>query len=156
MAAMISTMSGLLGTEGLTASGVLWPAAVLVGVFLGSIAVVAVLLVRLPATYFLDNHPRGGWRDRRPVLRWAARVVKNLVGAVLVGVGVLMLVTPGQGALTILIGVMLLDFPGKRQLERKLIGRPAVLRTINRLRARFGKPPVVLGQPEIDRRPHAP
>ncbi len=141
---MIPPLHGLLGIDGTTASGVAWTVAILVGLFVGSLAVVAVLLVQLPASYFLDSHPRGGWRDQHPILRWAALVVKNLVGAVLVGVGILMLLTPGQGALTILIGVMLMDFPGKRRLVRKLVGRPPVLRAINRLRARFGKPPVVL------------
>ncbi len=51
---------------------------------------------------------------------------------------------PGQGLLTILLGVMLLDFPGKRRLEFKIISRPKVFRAINRLRARFDKPPLVL------------
>jgi hypothetical protein len=41
---------------------------------------------------------------------------------------------------------MLLNFPGKRALERKLVGRPRVLRAINGLRARFGKPGLVLDQ----------
>jgi hypothetical protein len=31
---------------------------------------------------------------------------------------------PGQGILTVLIGVMLLEFPGKRRLERAIVGRP--------------------------------
>ena len=47
---------------------------------------------------------------------------------------------PGQGLLTILIGLMLLDLPGKRRLERKIVGRPRILRTINRLRKRFRSP----------------
>jgi hypothetical protein len=141
---MTPPLHGLLGIERLTAGGVAWTIAIAVVVFLGSIAVVAVLLVQLPATYFLDSHPREGWRVQHPILRWAGLAVKNLVGAALVGVGILMLVAPGQGVLTILIGVMLLDFPGKRRLERKLVGRPKVLRAINGLRARFGKPPVVL------------
>jgi len=51
---------------------------------------------------------------------------------------------PGQGILTILIGVMLLNFPGKRRLERWLVSRPRVLPVINGLRARFGKPPLLL------------
>ncbi len=152
---LVLTRYRFLGIEWLTDNGVAWMATLFVAVFVGSIAVVAVLLVRLPADYFLDNEPLGRWGDRHPVIRWAALAVKNLAGAVLVGVGILMLVTPGQGALTILIGVMLLDFPGRRRLERKLVGRPAVLRAINRLRARFGKPPVVLDQTGTDQRPHA-
>ena len=47
---------------------------------------------------------------------------------------------------TILIGLMLIDLPGKRRLERKLVGRPRILRAINRLRKRFGSPPLVLGR----------
>lgn len=141
---MIPVLHGLLGIDSLTARGVAWTVVILVGFFVGSIAVVAVLLVQLPPTYFLDSHPREGWRFQHPLLRWSMLIVKNLVGVVLVGVGIVMLVTPGQGVLTILIGIMLLDFPGKRQLERKLIGRPSVLHAINRFRARFGKSPVVL------------
>jgi hypothetical protein len=55
-----------------------------------------------------------------------------------------MLVLPGQGILTMLIGISLVDFPGKRQLERKLIGQPAVLNTINRVREKFGQPPLTV------------
>jgi hypothetical protein len=55
---------------------------------------------------------------------------------------------PGQGLLTILIGVMLVDLPGKRRFERWLLGRPHVLAGVNRLRARFRQPPIVLHPPE--------
>jgi len=71
---------------------------------------------------------------------------KNALGVVLVVIGILMSIpgVPGQGILTILLGIMLLDFPGKRTLEYKLVTRPQVLNTINRLRHRFGKPSLVL------------
>lgn len=141
---MIAPPPGLLGIEGLTAGAIAWMVAAVVGVFAASIALVVVLLVQMPATYFHGDDPHEGWRGRHPVLRWAVRIVKNLVGVLLVGVGILMLLTPGQGALTILLGVMLLDFPGKRRIVRELIGRPTVLQAVNRLRARFGKPPIVL------------
>ena len=73
-------------------------------------------------------------------------VGKNLLGLLHVAIGLLLSVpgVPGQGALTILIGVMLLDLPGVRRLERWLVRRPSVYRTINRIRARFGKPPLVI------------
>lgn len=109
-----------------------------------SLAIVAWALVRMPADYFLHDRPLlalAGWP--RP-LRWAVRIMKNLVGLGLVVMGLVMLVTPGQGVLTILIGVMLLEFPGKRGLECKLIARPRLLRAINRLRARFGRPALVV------------
>jgi hypothetical protein len=53
---------------------------------------------------------------------------------------------PGQGVLTILLGVMLLDFPGKRNLETRLVRQPRVFRSINALRARFDKPPLILDE----------
>ena len=46
--------------------------------------------------------------------------------------------------MTILLGVMLVDFPGKQRLEQKLLHRPAIRNSINRLRARFDKPPLEL------------
>jgi hypothetical protein len=73
-------------------------------------------------------------------------VLKNVVGFVVVLLGILMSIpgVPGQGILTILLGIMLLDFPGKRRLEYKLVSRPRVLQTINQLRRRFDKPPLIL------------
>ena len=55
-----------------------------------------------------------------------------------------MLLVPGQGVLTILVGVLLCDFPGKRTLERKLVVRPLALSTINKIRLRYKRPPIVL------------
>jgi hypothetical protein len=51
---------------------------------------------------------------------------------------------PGQGILTILLGIMLLDFPGKRDLEHRLVSQPRVLNTINKLRHKFSKDNLVL------------
>jgi hypothetical protein len=77
--------------------------------------------------------------DGHPVARSLAIAGKNLAGAVLVLLGLVMALPgiPGQGILTMIIGLTLVDFPGKRGLERRLIGRPSVLRRINGLRARF-------------------
>ena len=51
---------------------------------------------------------------------------------------------PGQGVLTMLIGISMLDFPGKREVEAKLIGQPTVLSVINSMRQKFNKPPLRL------------
>lgn len=113
-------------------------------VSVGGLAVVVFLLVRLPADYFCDSSSRDFWIDRHPIIRRTGLIVKNVFGAVLVALGVLLSLPgiPGPGLLTILIGVMLLDFPGKRRVERWLIGLPTILRTTNRLRRRFGQPPL--------------
>jgi hypothetical protein len=114
--------------------------------FFISLGIVSFILVKLPSTYFQESHARDFWVDRHPSIRWAGLIGKNTLGIVLVLLGILMSIpgVPGQGILTILLGVMLVDFPGKRQLEYKLVRRPRVLETINRLRLKFGKPPLVL------------
>ena len=78
------------------------------------------------------------------MLRIASRAIKNLLGAALVLIGIAMLVLPGQGALTILAGVFLLEFPGKRRLELRIVRQRPVHLTINWIRARVGRPPLVL------------
>lgn len=121
---------------------VVWIVVITAVMFVGSIVGGIFLLVRLPATYFVDKHRHATEPDRHPILRWSMLIGRNLLGVVCLVVGIVMLFTPGQGLLTILIGVMLLDFPGKRSLERKLVNRPGIKNAINRLRARFGRPPL--------------
>jgi hypothetical protein len=113
--------------------------------FILSLAVVAVVVVRLPATYFCDEYV-APMATQHPVIRWCALILKNILGLLLVALGLLLSLpgVPGQGLLTALIGVMLLDFPGKRRLERRLVSRPRLLVAINALRARFGRRALVL------------
>jgi len=114
--------------------------------FAGSIGLVSFMLVRLPATYFHSSHDRDFWVDRHKAVRWGGLVMKNVFGAALIILGIIMSLpgVPGQGILTILLGLMLVDLPGKRRWEQKLVKRPKVLQTINQLRGKFGKPPLVL------------
>jgi hypothetical protein len=111
-----------------------------------SLAVVSFIMVRIPADYFRKGRPRDLWADKHPAVRMLGMIGKNALGLVLVAVGIIMSIpgVPGQGFLTILIGIMLLDFPGKSNLEHKLVSRPAVFNAINKLRRRFGKPSLVL------------
>jgi hypothetical protein len=120
-----------------------------VGSFVVSIAVTIAVVVRLPADYFVvEERPLPFAGHARP-FRWAARVGMNLLGVLLVLVGIVLSLpgVPGQGLLTILFGVMLLDLPGKRALERKIVRRPAIHGSINRLRSRYGRPPIIVGAP---------
>lgn len=112
--------------------------------FVGSLIAIPFILVRLPADFFDIRVPRPWMEDHHPVLRVLGHLVKNVAGAIFLFVGFLMLFLPGQGILTMLIGISMLDFPGKRKLEAKLIGQPAVLNTINGMREKFGKPPLII------------
>lgn len=112
--------------------------------FVGSLVAIPWILVRLPADYFDTRVPRHWMKGRHPVLRATGLLAKNIIGFVFLLAGIVMLVLPGQGVLTILIGVSLLDFPGKRRLEAQLVRQRLVLQAINAVRHRFDRPPLVL------------
>ena len=82
------------------------------------------------------------WGQSHPVMRWSLLVGKNLLGWVVILLGIAMLVLPGQGILTIVIGMILINFPGKYRLERWIITRDSVLRAINAIRKRSGRAPL--------------
>ena len=119
-----------------------WFAVASLVTFVGSAIALPWLLTRLPEDYFLktDRAARPSW-PRHRALYWTWRLLKNLLGAVLLLAGFVMLVVPGQGVLTILAGLWLMDLPGKRRWERSLIGRPKVLASVNWIRQKSGKPP---------------
>lgn len=112
--------------------------------FVGSLIAIPFILVRLPTDFFDTRVPRRWMENHHPVLRLLGHLAKNVVGAIFLFAGFLMLFLPGQGILTMLIGITMLDFPGKRRLEAKMIGQPTVLSTINGMREKFGKPPLTI------------
>src|SRR5256885_749041 len=119
---------------------------IFVGSFFPTLAIVSFILVKIPADHFSKSHKTKFWSGPNPTLHAAKFIGKNILGALLVALGIILSIpgVPGQGLLTILLGIMLLDFPGKHRLEQKLLSRPGIVNTINRLRKRFGKPPLEL------------
>jgi len=121
-----------------------------VGVFLLSFTIslfaIAIVMVKIPANYF-SSHYRQDFMPNSPwLVRWGVVIVKNVFGFLLILLGILLSLpgVPGQGILTILLGLIMLDIPGKRPLEAKIIKRPKVLSAVNRLRNRYGKPPLIM------------
>jgi hypothetical protein len=103
---------------------------------------IPIVIVKLPADY-LVNDQKKSWLDAQSVVvRAVLRVGKNLFGVVLVLLGIIMLVLPGQGVLSIILGLSLVDFPGRRALQCKLIRRPKVIDSINWIRKKFHRPPL--------------
>lgn len=118
-----------------------------------AIGIIAVpwLLARIPHDYFMTHQEYlSDWKARRPMLRMFVLTIRNLCGVVLALLGIVMLVTPGQGLITLLLGVSLTTFPGKRSLELSLLGRPGVLRTINWLRAKSDRQPLLIPDRDED------
>jgi hypothetical protein len=126
--------------------GLWWGVGISVTAAVVTLALATVVVVGWPADRFKGEGPTEVGRDRHVVIRALAIVAKNLAGAVLVLLGLIMALpgVPGQGLLTALIGLTLLSFPGKRRLERRFVKVPALLRAINRVRARFARPPLEL------------
>ncbi len=116
--------------------------ALFLGTTLLSLLVGVFVVLRIPEDYFVAR--------RRPVPRNRVAhvvlfVLKNLAGAIVVAVGLVLSIpgVPGQGFLTIILGALLLDFPGKYRLEQRIVGSPRVLAVLNRLRVRRGREPLL-------------
>jgi hypothetical protein len=123
-----------------------------------STAIVAAFVVRIPPGYFVGEPDGLGRRFASPVAHVAYLVGKNLLGLVLVGLGVLLSLpgVPGQGLLTILVGLLLLDLPGKRRVALAIVRRRPILHALNRIRARFDRPPLLVRLDASAREPDAP
>ena len=116
-----------------------------VAMFAGTLVAVPIVICRLPRDLYTRRRPRRAFPGGLGVVVTLAR---NLAGLAIIAAGILMLVLPGQGILSIAIGLVLVDFPGKRALERRLLGDRRVFATMNTIRRRFGRPP--LEAPEGD------
>lgn len=102
-------------------------------------------VVLLPDDFFINENRKPFW-GTNPIVVLIVFIVRNVVGVAVIIAGVVMLFTPGQGLLTILIGLMLVTIPGKHHLMRSIVGRPAMITAMNKLRARFNRPPLILVQ----------
>lgn len=103
--------------------------------FFATLAAIPWLVRRLPHDYFVRRAPP---RSR------ATKVIRNVVGGLLVVAGVAMLVLPGQGVVTILLGLSVVDLPVKDRLVRRLLQQRRIHDGIQRVRARAGKRPLLV------------
>lgn len=109
--------------------------------FVLSLLLIPYLVTRIPTDYFVEA-------KRTPTTRsfsWSTflrSLARNLIGTLLVLAGITMLLLPGQGILTILVGLFVADFPGKYQLERYIVRKPAILNSLNWIRRRQNIPEI--------------
>jgi len=104
------------------------------------------IVAKIPADYFA-HHERHTLREsmRHPILELTLVSIKNILGALLLILGIIMLLGPGPGMITIIFSFSIMNFPGKYRLERWIIHRPMVLQGINQLRKKHGQPPLITG-----------
>ena len=141
---MVDLLSDFLA--GLTWQKILVGALIFLASFFINLGIVSFILVKLPADHFSKSRKTKFWAGPRPAIHAAKVIGKNIGGLLLVALGIVLSLpgVPGQGLLTVLLGIMLLDFPGRHRLEQKLLSKPSIVNTINRLRERFDKPPLQL------------
>ena len=119
----------------------IWVLAASVLVFFGSLVIAWLLILRLPEDHLCRPTPTNCRKTpQSPLSYFVRKTVLNSLGFILLMTGIIMLFTPGQGVLFILLGVNLMDLPYKHEMTRRLARRKGILRIINRIRRRSGKP----------------
>lgn len=98
-----------------------------------------------PSDYF--THPKRRkypWEKYPPLIKWSVILLKNMLGAIFVITGIVMLFIPGQGILTIVAGLVLVNFPRKYRIQKWVIRQPVVFKAINVIRRKAGEKPLQL------------
>jgi len=116
-----------------------WMGIVSFVVFVVSLLLTPFLLGKIPQDYFI--HTNQHKVEIKHLGHFLIVVIRTLIGFVLLIAGIIMLVTPGQGIITILLGLFLMEFPRKRSLELKIIHHDPTFKILNWLRAKANKPP---------------
>jgi len=113
-------------------------------IFVASILSLPFLVSLIPTDYFQSHEPyRKRHKYKHPVIRLLILALKNITGWLLIIAGIIMLVLPGQGLITLTMGLLFINFPGKRKLECTLISNQKILRSINWLRAKRNREPLL-------------
>ena len=108
-----------------------------------SVFMMVLIISFLPEDYFKSENRNlisSVQNSRYPLLKLLVLITKNFFGVLLLLSGILMLVLPGQGILTIITGLVFIDYPGKYKFERQLLRQKGVINSINWIRSRLSKP----------------
>lgn len=112
-------------------------------IFILSIAGISWFVAQIPDDYFLSTkRQRTKWGQEKPILRLLFLLLKNIVGIFLIFAGLLMIILPGQGFLTIVTGLLLINYPGKFKLEQKIVAMPSIFKALNWIRKKANKNPL--------------
>lgn len=118
-----------------------WLGFVSLATFFISLAVIPLLIARMPADYFVRPHPfRHPFAAGTGLLYPCWFIIRNILGLCTLLAGTAMLFLPGQGLLTIVLGIALMSFPGKHRLLFSMTARPSVQRSLDWIRIRTGRP----------------
>tara|TARA_R110000737_G_scaffold10721_1_gene26449 strand:- start:189 stop:647 length:459 start_codon:yes stop_codon:yes gene_type:complete len=112
--------------------------------------VISYIVTQLDTQYFLHHKNPDDVAGKKPLFKsqtsmahFAVNVVKIIIGICLLMAGLVMLVLPGQGLITMLIGLSLMPFPGKQRLENNILARQSVRYSLNWIRKKANKTPFI-------------
>ena len=91
-----------------------------------SVFMMVLIISFLPEDYFKSENRNlisSVQNSRYPLLKLLVLITKNFFGVLLLLSGILMLVLPGQGILTIITGLVFMDYPGKYKFEGQNFGK---------------------------------
>lgn len=111
--------------------------------FLLSLILLPYIIRTIPADYFLQFTAIQPKANAYNLKSLCLCLIRNFFGFILLFCGIAMLFLPGQGLLTIFFSLLLLSFPGKKRLIRFLTRLTSVRRTINWVRNRANKKPII-------------
>ena len=112
--------------------------------FLLSLLGLSWLISIIPHNYFVDKKRVSFIKMKNPLMWLLIIIIKNLIGLILIICGILMLILPGQGVLTIITGLIFLDYPGKFRFERSLVRNKLILNSMNWIRRKLDKPDLII------------
>jgi len=112
------------------------------GMFVGTIIAVPIFLVKVPDDYF--TRPR-------PPSSFFAKALRLTLGIGLIILGIVMLLLPGQGVLTILVGLGILEAPLKDRIIARILRHPTVHAAVDKIRRKHGKGSLEIPGPGLAR-----
>ncbi len=112
-------------------------------IFLATLVGLPFILIKLPEDYLVSQRDHSLRKYvRGTALDLPYRIVKNVLGWMLILAGLAMLVLPGQGLLAIVVGLSLIKFPGKQKAIRTIVHQQSILKSANWIRAKAGRGPL--------------
>lgn len=112
-------------------------------IFLATLIGLPFIIIKLPQDYLVSQKDQSLRKYvRGTALDLPYRIMKNLLGWMLILAGLAMLVLPGQGLLAIVVGLSLIKFPGKQKALRTIVHQESVLKSANWIRRKAGKGPL--------------
>lgn len=112
------------------------------GMFVGTIVAVPIFLVKVPDDYFTR---------RRAPTSLPVKVLRITLGVGLIILGIVMLLLPGQGVLTILVGLGILEAPAKDRVIARILRNPTVHGAVDKIRRKHGKGSLEIPGPSLAR-----